>query len=67
MIFLSQVGGEPMNQSGSNLPVSAVKSDKKGVKDVIVLDDVDRILQGCSGTIERKRDPKMYVSDNNML
>ena len=51
-----------MNQNGTNLPSSAVKPDKKTVKDVVVLDEVDKILQGCAGTIERKRDPKMQVS-----
>ena len=57
MIFLSLAGGDAMNQNGINLPSTAINTNKKA-KDVVVLDDVDKTLQGCPGTIERKRDPK---------
>jgi len=64
MIFLSLAGGDAMNQNGINLPSTAINTNKKA-KDVVVLDDVDKTLQGCPGTIERKRDPKTCLHGDN--
>jgi len=60
MVFLSWIGdpaAEASNRIDKVNPSPSV-SKKSAPKDSFVPDEVDKILQECSGTMERKRDPK---------